>query len=51
MIRSGMLDVTIGGKTTQLGPGSVAYIASNEEHGWRNTVAGVAEYRNFARQF
>ncbi len=44
MLRSGMLDVTIGGKTTRLGPGSVAYIASNDEHGWRNTGASVAEY-------
>jgi len=30
------LEVTILGKSVKLGPGSVAYVASDEEHGWRN---------------
>ncbi|MDQ6678269.1 MAG: cupin domain-containing protein [Acidobacteriota bacterium] len=44
MIREGALEVTIAGKSTTLGPGSVAYVASNEEHGWRNTGTGRASY-------
>ena len=44
MIREGTLDVTISGRSVKLGPGSVAYIASNEEHGWRNVGTGRAHY-------
>lgn len=44
LLREGQLEVTIAGKSTQLGPGSGAYIASNEEHGWRNTGSGAAKY-------
>ena len=44
MIRTGTLDITIAGQTTRLGAGSVAYIASNELHGWRNSGATAAEY-------
>ncbi len=36
MIREGTLEVTISGNVTKLGPGSAAYVASGEEHGWRN---------------
>ncbi|MDQ6760055.1 MAG: cupin domain-containing protein [Acidobacteriota bacterium] len=36
LIKDGTMEVTISGKATTLGPGSVAYVASNEEHGWRN---------------
>src|SRR5713226_889482 len=36
MIHEGTLEVTIAGRTSNLGPGSVAYVASGEEHGWRN---------------
>jgi mannose-6-phosphate isomerase-like protein (cupin superfamily) len=36
MIQEGTLEVTINGKVTRIGPGSVAYVASNEEHGWMN---------------
>ena len=35
-LQSGMLDVTIEGKTTRLTPGSLAIVASNEMHGWKN---------------
>ena len=44
MIREGTLEVTIAGKSVTLGPGSVAYVASNEEHGWRNTGSTRARY-------
>lgn len=44
MIREGTIAVTINGKTTELGPGSVAYVASNEEHGWKNVGTTRASY-------
>jgi quercetin dioxygenase-like cupin family protein len=44
MIREGTLEVTISGRNANLGPGSVVYVASNEEHGWRNVGTGRARY-------
>jgi quercetin dioxygenase-like cupin family protein len=44
MLRSGQLDVTIEGKTTRVTGGSVVYVHSNEEHGWKNPGPGRAEY-------
>jgi quercetin dioxygenase-like cupin family protein len=44
MLRSGTVDMTISGKTTQLTPGSVAYIASNELHGLINSGSEAAQY-------
>ena len=44
MVREGTIEVTIGGNSANLGAGSVAYVASNEEHGWRNVGAGRARY-------
>jgi quercetin dioxygenase-like cupin family protein len=38
------LDVTISGNTTRLTPGSVAFVASNEEHGWKNPKTGRTQY-------
>ena len=43
-VRQGTLDVTISGKTTKAGPGSVAYISSNDVHGIRNAGEGHAQY-------
>ncbi len=43
-IREGTLEVTISGKSSKLGPGSVAFVASNEEHGWRNVSDTRAKY-------
>jgi mannose-6-phosphate isomerase-like protein (cupin superfamily) len=43
-IRSGSLEVTMSGKTTTFGPGSVIYAASGEEHGWKNPGPGRSEY-------
>lgn len=44
MLQKGMLDITIGGKTTRVTAGSVVYAASNEEHGWRNPGTEPAQY-------
>jgi mannose-6-phosphate isomerase-like protein (cupin superfamily) len=43
-IRDGQVEITIAGQKTMLGPGSAAYIASNDEHGWRNAGATPALY-------
>jgi len=40
----GTIEFTVNGKTTRLGPGSVAYAASNEEHGQRNVGDTTARY-------
>ena len=44
MIREGTMEVTISGASSTLGPGSVAFVASNEEHGWRNVGETRARY-------
>ena len=44
LVRDGTLEVTIMGKSVRLGPGSVALVASNEEHGWRNVGETRARY-------
>jgi quercetin dioxygenase-like cupin family protein len=44
MIHEGTLEVTISGHSTRVGPGSSAYVASNEEHGWRNVGETRALY-------
>lgn len=44
LLKNGQLDVTINGKTERIGPGGMAYVNSNEEHGWRNPGPDRAEY-------
>jgi quercetin dioxygenase-like cupin family protein len=44
LIREGTLEVTVGTRTSRVGPGSAVYIASNEEHGWKNVGASPAKY-------
>lgn len=44
MLRTGMLDVTIEGKVTRVTAGSVVYVNSNEEHGWKNPGPDRAQY-------
>jgi quercetin dioxygenase-like cupin family protein len=44
MLQTGRLDVMIMGKTTRVTAGSVVYVASNEEHGWKNAGAEPAQY-------
>lgn len=48
MIREGLLEVTVGGDSTRLGPGSVVYVASNQHHGWQNVGTTQAHYFVFA---
>jgi mannose-6-phosphate isomerase-like protein (cupin superfamily) len=44
LIQSGRLQFTIAGQTSTVGPGSVVYINSNEEHGMKNVGDAAAEY-------
>lgn len=44
MLQSGTLDATILGQTTRVTAGSVVYLASNDEHGWRNPGPAPAQY-------
>ncbi len=44
LVREGMLEVTISGRSAKLGPGSVAFVASNDEHGIRNAGDTHAQY-------
>jgi quercetin dioxygenase-like cupin family protein len=43
-VRQGTLEVNINGKTTKAGPGSVAFISSNEVHGIHNAGSDHAQY-------
>jgi quercetin dioxygenase-like cupin family protein len=43
-VQTGQLEVNIKGKTTHVGPGSVVYVASNEEHGWKNVGDVPSQY-------
>jgi quercetin dioxygenase-like cupin family protein len=36
LIRQGTLEVSAGARTERLGAGSAFYVASSEQHGWRN---------------
>jgi quercetin dioxygenase-like cupin family protein len=44
LLQQGMLDATINGQTTHVAAGSVLFLASNDEHGWRNPGPGAAQY-------
>jgi uncharacterized cupin superfamily protein len=44
LVQEGTMEVTIMGKKTRLGPGSVAFVHSNEEHGWQNVGATRSQY-------
>jgi mannose-6-phosphate isomerase-like protein (cupin superfamily) len=44
LIREGTIEATISGRSTRLGPGSVVFVASNEEHGIRNADTTPAQY-------
>ncbi len=48
MMREGTLEVTIEGKTSRIGPGGAAYVASNQEHGVHNPGPAHAQYFVFA---
>jgi mannose-6-phosphate isomerase-like protein (cupin superfamily) len=44
LIMQGQLAVTIAGKTTEIGPGSAAFVHSGELHGVRNPGPAPAQY-------
>jgi quercetin dioxygenase-like cupin family protein len=44
LVREGTMEVTINGRSATLGPGSVGFVASGEEHGWRNVGTNRARY-------
>jgi mannose-6-phosphate isomerase-like protein (cupin superfamily) len=44
LIREGTLEVTIAGQTARIGPGSAAYVASNDQHGVKNVGETAALY-------
>ena len=44
LIREGTVELTIEGKSAQIGPGSVGFVHSNEEHGIKNVGAAPATY-------
>jgi len=48
LIHEGTLEVMIAGKSARMGPGSLAFVASSEEHGWRNVGTVRARYYLFA---
>ena len=49
VMKEGVLDVTINGKTERVGPGSVCFFSSNEDHGVKTVGSTPATY--FAIRF
>jgi mannose-6-phosphate isomerase-like protein (cupin superfamily) len=44
LMREGTLELTVNGKTFQLGPGAIGFVRSNEEHGVKNVGSAPANY-------
>ena len=44
LIREGTVDVTVNNTTTRLGPGSVGFVSSNDEHSIKNVGPTPAAY-------
>jgi len=44
LVREGTIELSVEGKSTQMGPGSVGFVRSNEEHGIRNIGTLPATY-------
>jgi quercetin dioxygenase-like cupin family protein len=44
LIREGTVEVTVNGKSTRMGPGSVGFFHSNDEHGVKNLGTTPATY-------
>ena len=44
LVQQGTLEVTIAGKTNVVGPGSVIYVHSNEEHSLKSVGGVAAQY-------
>ena len=47
LVKDGQMDVTINGVTQRAGPGSICFISSGDEHGWKNAGDTVATYYVF----
>ena len=44
LIREGTVDITVNNRTARLGPGSVGFVSSNDEHGIKNAGETPAVY-------
>jgi quercetin dioxygenase-like cupin family protein len=44
VVKSGAIDVLLDGRTLRAGPGDIAFMASNEMHGFKNPGPGPATY-------
>jgi len=44
LIRQGTVEITVNGASSQLGPGAVGFVHSNDEHGIKNVGATPASY-------
>jgi quercetin dioxygenase-like cupin family protein len=44
LIREGMVEITVNGTSSRLGPGSVGFVHSNDEHGIKNAGTTTATY-------
>ena len=44
LIREGMVEITVNGTSSRLGPGSVGFVESNDEHGIKNVGTTPASY-------
>ncbi len=44
LVKEGQLDVTISGTTQRAGPGSIVFVSSGDEHGWKNAGDTVVTY-------
>jgi len=44
VVKDGLMEATVGGEVHRLGPGDMLFVASGEEHGWRNAGDTVATY-------
>jgi mannose-6-phosphate isomerase-like protein (cupin superfamily) len=44
LVRDGVIELTVNDQKFQLPPGSVGFVASNEEHGIRNSGTAAATY-------
>lgn len=44
LIREGTVDITVNNSTTRLGPGSVGFVSSNDEHSIKNVGLTPATY-------
>ncbi len=47
LVKEGELEVIINGTTQRAGPGSICFISSGDEHGWRNAGKAIVTYYVF----